>query len=89
MDAVDKAVKDIKSIKIQGAYHIAVAAINAWTKAKNKKEAARKLTAARPTEPMLRNSLRYLEKMDNAKGLIEKLQADMKKIAEIRYATLM
>jgi len=81
MDAVDKAVREIKSIKVQGAYHIAVAAIKAWQKAKNKQEAAKKLAAARPTEPMLRNSLRYLEKMYHAENLLTKLDADQRKIA--------
>ena len=83
MDVVEKTVHDIKSIKIQGAYHIAVAAIKAWQKAKNKQEAAKKLAAARPTEPMLRNALRYLEKMDHAETLLKKLEADQQKIAEI------
>jgi len=83
MDVVEKTVRDIKSIKIQGAYHVAVAAIKAWQKTKNKQEAAKKLAAARPTEPMLRNALRYLEKMDHAETLLEKLEADQRKIAEI------
>ena len=81
MDAVNKAVQDIKSIKVQGAYHVAIAAIKAWQKAKDKQEAAKKLAAARPTEPMLRNALRYLEKMDHAETLLEKLESDNKKIA--------
>jgi len=83
MDVVEKTVHDIKSIKIQGAYHVAVAAIKAWQKTKNKQEAAKKLAEARPTEPMLRNALRYLEKMDHAETLLEKLEADQQKIAEI------
>jgi len=83
MDAVGKAVRDIKSIKIQGAYHVAIAAINAWQKAKDKQDAAKKLAAARPTEPMLRNALRYLEKMDHADALLMKLDDNMKKIAEM------
>lgn len=81
MDAVDKTVREIKSIRIQGAYHIAIAAIKAWQKAKNKKTATKKLVAARPTEPMLRNSLLFLERDGNARKLIWKLALDQKKIA--------
>jgi len=83
MDVVEKTVRDIKSIKVQGAYHIAIAAIKAWQKAKEKQVAAKKLSAARPTEPMLRNALRYLEKMNHAETLLEKLEDDMKKIAKM------
>ena len=84
MDIVDRTVRDIKSLKIQGAYHIAIAAINAWDKAKNKKVALKKLVSARPTEPMLRNCLNYyLGKNHNVKIFIKKLQADQKKIAKI------
>jgi ribose 1,5-bisphosphate isomerase len=82
MDIVDRTVKDIKSIKIQGAHHIAIAAIKAWMKAKDKKKTAKKLISARPTEPMLRNSLMYLEKRGGGERLLEKLEEDTKKIIE-------
>jgi len=82
MDVVDKTVRDIKSIKIQGAYHIAIAAIKAWMKAKDKKRAVKKLVAARPTEPMLRNCLRYLEKMGEGEDLLAKLETDLEKIVK-------
>lgn len=84
MDAVDRTVRDIRRMKIQGAFRIAVAAIKAMSLAKGKKEAARKLIASRPTEPMLRNSLRYLEKYPKTKNLAEKLKVDQDKI--IKYA---
>jgi ribose 1,5-bisphosphate isomerase len=67
---VAKTVKDIKSLKIQGARNIAKAAVHALalqmklSKAKNSKtlllemfEVAEALKTARPTEPMLRNSI--------------------------------
>ena len=82
MDAVDKTVLEIKSLKVQGAHEVAVAAIKAWMSAENKQIAAKKLAAARPTEPMLRNALRYLEKMDHAKTLLVKLQGDLDKIID-------
>ena len=81
MDAVEKAARDIKSIKVQGAYHVAVTAVKAWEKAKDKQAAAKKLAAARPTEPMLRNSIRYLEKFYHAENLLTKLDSDQRKIA--------
>lgn len=86
MDVVEKAVKEIKSLQVQGAYHITIAAIKAWDKAKNKKTAAKKLAAARQTEPMLRNALRYLEKKKDARNLIWKLVKDQRKIAAIAAA---
>ena len=85
MDIVEKTVKEIKSIKIQGAQQIAIAAIKAWDKAINKKNAAKKLVSARPTEPMLRNALRYLEKKHDAKKLLEKLEQDKQKIIKFAY----
>jgi len=81
MDAVEKAARDIKSIKVQGAYHVAVTAVKAWEKAKDKQAAAKKLAAARPTEPMLRNALKYLEKFYHAENLLTKLDSDQRKIA--------
>ncbi|MCC5994177.1 MAG: hypothetical protein LM587_01090 [Candidatus Aenigmarchaeota archaeon] len=83
MDIVDKTVKEIKELKIQGAENIARAAIVAWSKAKDKKKAFEKLAKARPTEPMLRNALKYLEKFGDAEGLLKKLDEDRKKIEEI------
>lgn len=55
-----KIVNDIKSLKIQGAEHIARAAIDAWESAKDKKNASKLLLRTRPTEPMLRNIIKYL-----------------------------
>ncbi len=70
---IDKIVRDIKSLKIQGASNIAWTGLHALdyvartSKAKSKKEflnelraAKNKLFDARPTEPMLRNAVRYV-----------------------------
>jgi len=83
MDIVERTVRDIKTMRIQGAENIARAAIVAWSKAKDKKKASEKLAKARPTEPMLRNALRYLEKFGDAESLLKKLDEDRKKIEEI------
>ena len=73
MDLFDRTIRDIKSIKIQGATNVAKYAIKALKykagkiKAKNKKEFLGKLyhyeqelLETRPTEPLMRNSLRYI-----------------------------
>ncbi len=73
MDLFEKTIRDIKSIKIQGATNVAKSAIKALKykakkiKAENKKEFLGKLyhyeqelLETRPTEPLMRNSLRYI-----------------------------
>ncbi|MDD5182063.1 MAG: S-methyl-5-thioribose-1-phosphate isomerase [Candidatus Nanoarchaeia archaeon] len=73
MDLLKKTAKDIKSIKIQGATNLAEAAIKALeytakiSKAKTKnnfiselEKAKSLLYATRPTEPLMRNSLRFI-----------------------------
>lgn len=82
MDVVDKTAKDIKELKIQGAESIAKAVIKAWDKAKNKAVAERKLVKVRPTEPMIRNVLKFLMIKRNAKMLLKKLEGDEKKIGK-------
>lgn len=57
-----KIVKEIKELKIQSATNVAKAAIDAWEMAKDKKAATKALISARPTEPMLRNVLKFLNK---------------------------
>ena len=54
----NKIVKDIKSVKIQGANNIAKAALYAYSLLKTKK-AKEKLISARPTEPLLFNTIEY------------------------------
>jgi len=84
MDFVERTARDIRKLKIQGAFSVALAAITAMGRAKNRARAERKLLATRPTEPMLRNSLKYLRKHKKTNELIAKLKADQEKI--IQYA---
>lgn len=63
-----KTIKDIKTLKIQGARNIAKAAIKAYS-LKPTKEAEKQLINARPTEPMLANALKYYEKNNKEKTL--------------------
>ncbi len=58
-----KACSDIKSLKVQGATSIAVCALEALKKAKDRKELSEMillLNDSRPTEPMMRNGLRFV-----------------------------
>jgi len=83
MDIVDKIVRDIKLLKIQGAENVAEAAIKAWMKAKNKETATRKLIKTRPTEPMLRNVLKLLNSGKDPVKLLNQLRKDKEKIRKI------
>jgi len=65
---VDKVIRDIKSVKIQGARNIAKAALSIYSKDKTKKTKS-KLISARPTEPMLVNTLKHFEKLGLKKTL--------------------
>jgi len=56
--------EDIKSVKIQGAEHIAKAAIKAYTNSPSK-ESAKRLLATRPTEPLMQNALHALTSSKN------------------------
>jgi ribose 1,5-bisphosphate isomerase len=58
---VEKIIRDIKDIKIQGARRIAREALRAYTLVPTE-STKRKLLSARPTEPMLMNVLHRLEK---------------------------
>ncbi len=57
----NKIIKDIKSVKIQGASNIAKAALRVYSLNPTKKTKAR-LLALRPTEPMMKNVLDLAEK---------------------------
>ena len=66
-------VKDIKSLKIQGANNVAKAGLKAYS-LNPTKGSIKKLLSLRPTEPMLRSVLYYAEKysVDDALTLIER-----------------
>ena len=58
MDRFEKICKDIKSVKIQSAESIARAALKALL-LKHDKKAVKKLISLRPTEPCLRNAIKF------------------------------
>src|SRR5689334_13278066 len=64
----DKIARDIKSVKIQGARNVALAALKAYELIPNK-SSENKLVSLRPTEPMLRNVLNKAETQSKEKIL--------------------
>jgi len=79
---LERIYKDIKNLKIQGSQAVGEAAIQAWIKEKDKDEVVKKLWNVRPTEPFLRNILRYLKNFGEPENLIKKLESDKEKISD-------
>lgn len=65
----DQILRDIKEIKIQGARNIAKSALKAYNLLPTK-ESKKKLLASRPTEPMMHNVLKMIEKVPYNKILL-------------------
>jgi len=77
-EGFEQIVKEIKEIKIQGADNIAKAGISAFLK-KPEISSAKKILSARPTEPLLQNSINILL---NSKSLRKDSEKIMKYIKE-------
>lgn len=81
----NRILKDIKSIKIQGAENVARAGIKAYLLSPTK-ASAKKILAVRPTEPLLQNALKLLEKSKDkekmAKEFLKELKASHKAIVD-------
>ena len=75
----DKILKDIKSIKIQGASNVAKAALQAYRMIPTKLS-KRKLLDARPTEPMMENVLAMAEKTHDYKKILNHFDEAQEKI---------
>ena len=74
MNRFDRICKQIKEVKIQGAQNVAKAAVLAL-QYKHNKQAIKKLIGLRSTEPMLRNSLKFvLSHMDVKEGIKDALR---------------
>ncbi|MEM2954822.1 MAG: hypothetical protein QW625_02645 [Candidatus Nanoarchaeia archaeon] len=86
MNKFNKICNDIKTLKIQGAEDVAIAAAKALL-LKHDKEAIKKLISLRPTEPCLRNTITFvLSYPDIKKGVADALkhfETAQKKIAQI------
>jgi translation initiation factor eIF-2B subunit delta len=74
----DKILEGIKSVEIQGATNVAKAGINAFM-LKNDKRSVKKILKARPTEPLLQNAIRLLQKSKNPKKSKERYLSYIKK----------
>lgn len=74
---INNIIKKIKQVKIQGARNIAKAALHAYS-LKPTKQTKNKLINARPTEPMLVNTLNHYEKFGKRKTLEHFSQAQSK-----------
>lgn len=85
MDSFEKIVKDIKEVKIQGASAVAKAAVKALL-IRHDKAAVKKLISARPTEPCLRNAIKFVFSKPTIKEGVKsalKVLDSGKKIAKI------
>ncbi len=85
MDSFDKICKDIKEVKIQGARNVAIAAAKSLL-IKSDKKAVKRLIGLRPTEPTLRNTIKFvLSQPDLRKGVkkaVDHFQQSQKKISK-------
>jgi len=86
MDRFEKICRDIKEVKIQGARDVAIAATKALL-IRHDKKAVKKLINLRPTEPALRNSLKFaLSHKDLRKGVnlvLKHFQDSQSKISDL------
>ncbi|MGC8676556.1 MAG: translation initiation factor eIF-2B, partial [Candidatus Micrarchaeia archaeon] len=82
MEKWERLVRDIRALKVQGAENVAKAAIDAWVLAKDKKKATAVLQKSRPTEPMMRNALKYLNSGGTPSALKAEISKGLDKIAE-------
>ncbi|MAG19809.1 hypothetical protein CL618_00035 [archaeon] len=81
-----KICKNIKDLKIQGAQNVAIAGLKAIS-LKNDKKSVKKVLGLRETEPLLKNSIKFVMKdFDrNYKIAMDHLKSSREKIAEIGY----
>ncbi|MFA5061459.1 MAG: hypothetical protein WC494_04055 [Candidatus Pacearchaeota archaeon] len=77
----DKILRDIKSVKIQGAENVAKAGIKAFL-LKPTAKSAKKIASVRPTEPLLQNSLKILLNSKNMKLTANKILREIEKSHE-------
>ena len=85
MNRFDEICEDIKKVKIQGARNIAIASAKALL-IRNDKKAIKKLISLRPTEPTLRNTIKFILSNPNIKKAVgfalEHFEKSQKKISK-------
>lgn len=97
MDIIEKTVKEIKDLKIQGATNITLAALEAlkkdwqrkrYSKPEILKEKIKRLKTSRPTEPLLFNCLDYIffqvKKLNGLNHLTQIIDNFLKRLEEIQ-----
>jgi len=80
----DKIISDIKSIKIQGAENVAKAGIRAYLLQPNK-ASAKKILLTRPTEPLLQNAIKFLQKFTKVHPQFKKYKSTILKQAANKF----
>lgn len=84
MKRFDEILRDIKNVKVQGADNVAVAGITAYLLQQDSLSVKR-IIQTRPTEPLLQNSLKILQKSKDkkkkAREILEYFKESQKKIA--------
>jgi len=78
----DKILKDIKSVKIQGAENVAKAGIKAFLLDPTR-ASAKKIIKTRPTEPLMQNAIRLLLKSKSPKSTAKFFLSNLKKSHEM------
>lgn len=76
-DEFNKIISDIKSVKIQGAENVCKAGVEAYLLDPTK-TSAKKIISTRPTEPLLQNAIKFLEKSSDKKTAAKKFLKDLK-----------
>lgn len=80
-EKIDKILRDIKSVKIQGATNVAKAGIKVFL-IEPTKQNAKKILSLRATEPLLQNAIHILSKSENKKQVSENFLNEIKKSHE-------
>ena len=73
-----KILSDIKSVKIQGATNVCKAGIKAYL-LKSDKKSVKQILGVRPTEPLLQNAIKFLQKSKNPKSDAKLFLTNLKK----------
>lgn len=82
MNKFDKIIRDIKEVKIQGATNVAKAGLKAY-QLDNSKKAREKIIKARPTEPLLFNSLKFLDEGMSYEKILNDYEKSQEKINKL------
>ncbi len=81
MKTFDQILKSIKEVKTQGAQNIALAGMQAFL-LQHDKTSVDQILKTRPTEPMMQNLLKFLQKSKNPKQTAQKLKKYIKQADE-------